>query len=74
LDGGLNLGGLKQVALDCQNFGGGSVQLSFGAGELFGMTRDESDFCSARANLSRDFQTKTARAAGDEGDLIAVGK
>jgi hypothetical protein len=24
--------------------------------------------------LSRDFQTKTARAAGDEGDLIAIGK
>ena len=74
LDGGLNLRGLEQIALNREDFGSEAIQLRFRAGEFFGIARDESDLSSARANLARDLQTKTARAAGDERDFIAIGK
>src|SRR5437762_7133261 len=74
LDGGLNLRGLDQIALNREDFGSEVLQLRFRAGEFFGIARDESDFASARANLARDLQAKTARAAGDERDFIAIGK
>jgi hypothetical protein len=70
LDRGLNLRGLEQVARDCQNLRSEAIQVSFRAGELFGIARDESDFASARANLARNFQSKTARAAGDQSDFL----
>jgi hypothetical protein len=70
LNCGLNLRGLEQVARDCQNVCSQTIQLRFGAGELFGIARDKSDLSSARANLARNCQPKAARAAGDEGDFI----
>ena len=39
LDGGLNLRGLEQIALNRKDFGSGAIQLRFRAGEFFGIAR-----------------------------------
>src|SRR2546421_387237 len=51
LDGGLNLRGLEQIALNRKDFGSGAIQLRFRAGEFFGIARDESDFALADPEL-----------------------
>src|SRR5438093_3567847 len=60
LDCRLNLRRLEQIALDRQNISRETVQLGFRARELLRVTRDESDFSTACANLACDFQAETA--------------
>jgi hypothetical protein len=72
LDSGLDLRGLEQIALNREDFSRETIQVRFRSRELFSIARKESDFSSARTNLTRDFQPEPARAAGDESDFVAI--
>src|SRR5437588_10716178 len=61
LNCGLNLRGLEQVARNCQNVCGQTIQLRFGARELFGIARDKSDLSSSCADLALNSQSERAR-------------
>jgi hypothetical protein len=70
LDGGLNLRGLEQVALKGQDVGFEASELVFRVLELCLIASEKGDFSTACANLLRDLQTETARAAGDQRNFI----
>src|SRR5438067_8540339 len=72
LNGGLNLSGLEQVALDRQDFRAEVVEIGFSAGEFVRIACEERDFATASANAARDLQTETARTAGDKRDFVPI--
>jgi hypothetical protein len=70
LDRRLNLRRFEQIARDGQHLGAKASQIILRASELIGVARKKGDFCAAAAELARDFQSKSARAAANESDFI----
>jgi hypothetical protein len=70
-DSGLNLIAIKQIAFDGENFSAARSEIGFGAGEFFGITREESNTSALVANVSREHQAKSTGSATDQGNFIA---
>ena len=71
LDSGLNLRRLKQVAGNGQYFCPESGEVTFCASKFISIARKKCDFCAAAAELARDFQSKSARAAANQGNFVS---
>ena len=69
---GLNLSAIEQIALDRERFVAARIEIGFCARELLGIARQQRDLAASLANLARDDQAEAARAAGNEGDFVAI--
>jgi hypothetical protein len=70
-DSNLNLIPIEQIAFDGENFSAARSDIGFGAGEFFWITREESNLSALVANVPRQHETKSARSATNQGNLVA---
>ena len=71
LDRRLNLRRLEQIARNGQHLGAKTSEIILRASELIGIARKKGDFGAAGAELTRDFQSKSARAAANQSNFIS---
>src|SRR5205823_15108073 len=73
-DRSLDMRSLLKVACDGKYCTTPLPQVFFGTGQLLHVPRQQHHFPAMTANLSRDYQTETARSAADQKDFVTNGK
>src|SRR6266513_574485 len=66
----LNLSGIEKIAFNRENFATARNKISLCTCQLIGIARNESNVASARANMSREHQSESARPAGDKNNFV----
>jgi hypothetical protein len=70
-DSSPNLIAIEQIAFDDENFSAARSEIGFRAREFFWITREENNFPTLVANVSRQHEPESTRSATDQGNFIA---
>jgi hypothetical protein len=69
-DSRLNLFGIEKIAFNRENFATARNKISLCTCQLIGIARNESNVAAARANMSREHESESARPAGDKDNFV----